>query len=333
MLLSQQLTTMPGVNKVSAMMGTPANKDILRDTGFSSPELDSARPGDLVLGVDVDGTIAVSDVVANAEEVLSNQAVKNMSSGLRSVHTLRRALAIAPDANLAVVSIPGEYVADEVAELLERDLNVMVFSDHVSIDDELRLKQTARDRGLLLMGPDCGTAAIAGVPLAFANVVTSGDIGIVGASGTGSQEVMSQIDRLGGGVSNVIGLGGRDLDAEVGGVTCLQALVALDNDPATSTIVVVTKPPSPAVRAVIESHAQGLSNSVVAVFIGEEPSVAERGNITFAHTLADAAARAVDLAARSRPRLGPDQRWIKGLYTPGEPLPTKRRCSSATLST
>ena len=317
MLVSQRLTTLPGVNKVSVMMGTPANKDILRATGFSSPELGSAQAGDLVLGVDIDDTTDVAEVVAKAEEALSNQVRLSTSSGIRSAHTLRRALEIVPDANLALVSIPGEYVSDEVAGLLKRGLNVMIFSDHVSLDDELRLKQNARDRGLLLMGPDCGTAAIRGVPLAFANAVTDGNIGIVGAAGTGNQEVMSQIDQLGGGISSAIGLGGRDLSTEVGGIMCLQALAALENDPATATIVIVSKPPAPAVRARIENYAQHLTKQVVAAFIGEKPSVERRGNITFAYTLADAAARAVELAGRGRPTFGPTQRCIKGLYTGG----------------
>jgi FdrA protein len=317
MLVSQQLTTLPGVNKVSVMMGTPANKDILRATGFSSPELDSAQAGDLVLGVDIDDTTDAAAVVTKAEEALGNQARRSTSSGIHSVHTLTRALEIVPDANLALVSIPGEYVTDEVAGLLKRGLNVMIFSDHVSIDDELALKQAAREHGLLLMGPDCGTAAIRGVPLAFANVVADGNIGIVGAAGTGNQEVMSQIDQLGGGISNAIGLGGRDLSTEVGGIMCLQALAALDDDPATSTIVIISKPPAQAVRERIQRYAQHLTKRTVAVFIGEKPSVDRRGNITFAYTLADAAARAVELSGRGRPRFGPTQRWIKGLYTGG----------------
>jgi FdrA protein len=317
MLLSQQLTSLPGVNKVSVMMGTPANKDILRATGFSSSELDTARAGDLVLGVDVEDTIDVADIVGRAAEVLSDQARRSTASGLRPAHTLERALELAPDANLALVSIPGEYVADQVDELLRHDLNVMIFSDNVSLDDEVRLKESARRRGLLLMGPDCGTAAIGGVPLAFANVVRAGSIGIVGASGTGTQEVMSQVDGLGGGVSNVIGLGGRDLDDEVGGITCLQAMTALENDPQTSVIVIVSKPPAPEVRERIETYAERLTKRVVAVFIGAHPPVERQGNITFAYTLADAAARAVELAGRGRPKFGSAQRWIKGLYTGG----------------
>lgn len=317
MLLSQQLTTLSGVNKVSVMMGTPANKEILRAAGFASPELDSAQAGDLVLGVDVDDGTDVADVVAKAEQALKNQASRSTSSGLPSARTLTRALKIAPDANLALVSIPGEYVADEVAALLELDLNVMIFSDNVSVSDELALKKTARDRGLLVMGPDCGTAVIGGVPLAFANVVADGNIGIAGASGTGIQEVMSQIDQLGGGISNAIGLGGRDLGSDIGGIMCLQALAALENDPATSTIVIVSKPPAPAVRERIENYAQHLTKQVVIVFLGEKPAVERNGNVVYAYTLAEAAARAVELAGGGRPTFGPTQRWIKGLYTGG----------------
>ncbi|OIQ88375.1 succinyl-CoA ligase [ADP-forming] subunit alpha [mine drainage metagenome] len=317
MLLSQKLTGLSGVVKVSVMMGTPANKDILRATGFSSAELDSAAAGDLVLGMDLDEGTEVADIVAAAEDALKHQARAGASSGLRTARSLDKSLAIQPDANLALVSIPGEYVAGEVAALLARDLNVMIFSDNVSIDDELALKQVAHERGLLLMGPDCGTAAIAGVPLAFANTVRRGNIGIAGASGTGTQEVMSQIDQLGGGVSSAIGLGGRDLGDTIGGLTCIQALDALDADAATSTIVIISKPPAPSVRAHIEQYAQRLTKNVVVVFLGQKPTTERVGNISYAYTLADAAARAVELAGRGRPAFTASQRWIRGLYTGG----------------
>lgn len=317
MLLSQKLTGLSGVVKVSVMMGTPANKDILRATGFSSAELDSAAAGDLVLGMDLDQGTDVADIVAAAEDALKHQARAGALSGLRTVRSLDKALGIQPNANLALVSIPGEYVAGEVASLLARDLNVMIFSDNVSIDDELALKRVAHERGLLLMGPDCGTAAIGGVPLAFANLVRRGNIGIAGASGTGIQEVMSQIDQLGGGVSSAIGLGGRDLGDAIGGLMCLQALDALEADAATSTIVIISKPPAPSVRARIEEYANRLTKSVVVVFLGERPTVGHAGNIFYAYTLADAAARAVELAGRGRPVFAASQRWIKGLYTGG----------------
>lgn len=317
MLLSQQLSGLDGVNKVSVMMGTPANKNILRATGFASAELDAAAAGDMVLGMDlVDGT-DVDVIVGAADEALRNQARAGASSGLRTARSLERALMLAPSANLALVSIPGEYVAAEVAALLERDLNVMIFSDNVSVEDELALKQSAAARGLLVMGPDCGTTSIGGVPLAFANVVRKGSIGIAGASGTGIQEVMSQIDLLGGGVSSAIGLGGRDLGETIGGLSCLQALAALEADPETSTIVIVSKPPAPSVRARVEECARGLTKNVVVVFLGERPPVERDGNVWYSYTLADAAARAVELAGSGRPVFAPSQRSIRALYTGG----------------
>src|SRR5580704_9603583 len=97
----------------------------------------------------------------------------------------------------------------------------MIFSDNVPIAEEASLKHEARERGLMVMGPDCGTAIIGGVPLAFANAVPRGDIGIIGASGTGIQEVSTLIARAGRGVRHAIGTGGRDMHAEVGGLTTL----------------------------------------------------------------------------------------------------------------
>lgn len=317
MLLSNQLTDLAGVNKVSVMMGTPANKDILRDTGFGSPDLDAARPGDMVLGIDADEDVDVAEIVKAAEQALANQASKSAGSSLRRTRSLERSLTLAPDTNLALVSIPGQYVAEEVDRMLDRGLNVMIFSDNVDLEDEIALKRKAVDKGLMVMGPDCGTAEFGGVPLAFSNAVAAGGIGIVGASGTGTQEVMCQVDQLGGGISNAIGLGGRDLSEQVGGLMCLQGLTALDDDPATSTIVVVSKPPAPEVRRKVEEVAQRLSKPVVLVFLGEKPEAARRGNLHFAYTLADAARLAVQLAGRGRPDFAPSQRSLRGLYTGG----------------
>ncbi len=317
MLLSKQLTDLAGVSKVSVMMGTPANKDILRATGFDSPDLDAAEPGDMILGIDADDDIDVAGIVSAADDALANQASKSAGSSLRRTRSLERSLTLAPDANLALVSIPGQYAAQEVDRLLDRGLNVMIFSDNVEVDDEVALKRKAVEKGLLVMGPDCGTAEFGGVPLAFANVVADGGIGVVGASGTGTQEVICQVDQLGGGISNAIGLGGRDLSERVGGLMCLQGLAALNDDPATSTIVVVSKPPAAAVRRHVEEAAQKLSKPVVLVFLGEKPEVARHGNLHFAYTLADAASLAVELAGRGRPAFTDSQRAIRGLYTGG----------------
>ena len=150
-----------------------------------------------------------------------------------------------PDANLALISVPGEFAAAEARKALRAGLHALIFSDNVPLEEELALKRVAREQGLLLMGPDCGTAIIAGTPLAFANAVPRGDIGIVSASGTGLQEVSCLIARMGRGMSHGIGVGGRDLDERVGALATLAAIDALEQDPATAHIVLISKPPAP----------------------------------------------------------------------------------------
>ncbi|HEY9292727.1 MAG TPA: acyl-CoA synthetase FdrA [Microlunatus sp.] len=317
MLLSKKLTDLDGVDQVSVMMGSPANREILAATGFDGPELEQAGPGDLVVGVIAQTDEAVDQVLDRIDDELNAQNATRRSDRVQGVRSLGRALTKSPDAELALVSIPGDHVASQVDALLDANLDVMIFSDNVAIDDEVRLKTKARDRGLMVMGPDCGTSSLAGIPLAFANSTRSGSIGIVGASGTGTQEVMIQIDRLGGGVSHAIGLGGRDLSSEVGGITCLQAMAALDADPNTDTIVIVTKPPAAEVRARVEEAAGELSKPVVALFLGERPLQDRSGNIHFAWTLDEAAAKAVELAGSAGYAPADGQRNLVGLYTGG----------------
>jgi FdrA protein len=317
MLLSKNLSGLEGVQNVAVMMGSPANREILEATGFAAPELDAAGPGDLVIGVHADSDEVIDGVVGRVDEELHSQSSQRGAEKLKSVRSLARAMSQTPGAELALVSIPGEHVASQVDALLERDLDVMIFSDNVSVEDEVRLKTKARDRGLLVMGPDCGTSSFGGVPLAFANSTRRGSIGIVGASGTGTQEVMSQVHRLGGGISNAVGLGGRDLSSAVGGITCLQALEALDADEATDVIVIVTKPPAPEVRARVEEAAKGLGKPVVALSLGERPRVERDGTIRYAWTLDEAAQKAVELAGTAGFAPARGQRNLVGLYTGG----------------
>ncbi len=317
MVLSRAVSDLPGVTKASAMMGTPANRAILADTGFDSPELATATPADLVIGIDAVDEQSCADAAARADELLADQGSAVSGAGTSRVHSLARARTLLPDANLALVSVPGVHAAAEAHRLLDAGLNVMLFSDNVSLDDEVALKSRADELGLLVMGPDCGTAAFAGVPLAFGNVCAPGPIGVVGASGTGTQEIMTQVDRLGAGISHAIGLGGRDLSAPVGGRTALAALRALDADPGTDVIVLVSKPPAPQVRARVEEVAQQLSTPVVTMFLGAR-GTGRDGNITAASTLADAAARAVELAGvASFTSPDPEKAGLVGLFTGG----------------
>jgi FdrA protein len=320
MQLSSALDGVEGVDQVSVMMGTPANKEVLRAAGLGAPELAAAGPTDLIIVADAASASAGESLVAKVDELLVRRAVTSKRSGLRSARSLERAMSIIGEANLALVSIPGEYVAAEVSRLLDRDIHAFVFSDNVSVEDEVGLKRAAHERGLLVMGPDCGTGRVAGIPLGFANEVHAGSIGLVGASGTGLQEVMVQIDRLGGGVSHAIGLGGRDLGADVQGMSCLQAMSALDEDAATSAIVLVSKPPAPSVREHVIDVARTLSKPVVAHLLGERPETQADGNVHFTPTLEDAARVAVELAGPHGSRavaLRPEQRRIRALYTGG----------------
>jgi succinyl-CoA synthetase alpha subunit len=199
------------------------------------------------------------------------------------------------DANLALISVPGHFATDEARKALQLGLNVMIFSDNVGIEDEAALKREARELGLLVMGPDCGTAIIGGLPIAFANVVPRGDIGIIGASGTGIQEVSCLIARAGGGISHAIGTGGRDLNAQVGAITTLMAIDALDADAATRHIVLISKPPADAVaKLVLERVAQSRKPFTVC-FLGAR-DLALPANARSASTLEAAAQLAIGTA-------------------------------------
>src|SRR5262249_3631523 len=209
--------------------------------------------------------------------------------GTMPARSVAMALAREPRANLVLVSTPGEYAAAEAEKALRLGLHVMLFSDNVALADEIALKRLARERGLLVMGPDCGTAIINGVPLAFANVVRRGDIGCVAASGTGLQQVTCLIDRLGAGISQAIGTGGRDLSAEVGGISMLAGIAALADDANTKVIVLISKPPSSKVSEAVLAAASRTGKPIVVNFLGADPRAVQAPNLHAAATLEDAA--------------------------------------------
>ncbi|MCU1668327.1 MAG: FdrA family protein [Blastococcus sp.] len=317
MRVSRALAELAGVHRVSLVMGTPANKDMLRNAGLDADGVDAAGPADLIVAADVADAGAAELLVARAEELLARDVPVAVRSGLPTARSLDRALALLGGADLGLVSVPGEYAAAEVNRLLDRDVHAFVFSDHVSVADEVALKTRARERGLLVMGPDCGTGRIHGIPLGFANAVGDGSIGLVGASGTGLQEVMVHVDRLGGGVSSAIGVGGRDLSDDVGGLMCLEALRALDDDESTAVVVLVGKAPGVRVREAVLGLAGELSTPVVALLPGEGPNGEA---VHHARTLEEAARLAVEIAGPRGCRpvaFGPEQRRIRGLYTGG----------------
>ncbi len=328
MLLSNKLSAIDGVNKVSIMMGTPANKDIFKSSGLGTDELEKAKPNDIVIVVDTDQEEKVDEVKEEVEIALKGESDSQDASKGLEAHNWKRALELANNPNLALISIPGQYAAMEAENALNEGLHVFMFSDNVPKEDEVRLKQKAHEKGLLVMGPDCGTALIHGVPLAFTNIVNEGDIGIVGASGTGIQEVTTIIDRYGKGVTNAIGTGGRDLSTEVGAITMLDSIKALNNDPKVKVITVISKPPAEEVQRKVLNVLRNIDKPVVTLFLGDKPSYQE-ANIYHAYTLEEAAVVSVQLSNGDKPNFKPStvenvnvqlkdsQVGIKGYYSGG----------------
>lgn len=329
MLLTNAINAFAGINKCSIMMGTEANKDILKNSGLLTAEGELAAPSDMIIVLDVAELEVIDKVLVEVDKFLNDLAVKKKTSAVESVDSIQAALEEMPEANVALFSIPGEYAADEIEQALDAGLHVFSFTDNISLADEVRLKQKAHDNGLLLMGPDCGTGIISSIPIAFTNVVRPGNIGIVGASGTGIQEVTTIINRLGGGVVHAIGTGGRDLNEAVNAITMRDALLGLELHDPTDVIVVISKPPAKQVRDEIVELLHNLSKPVVAIFLGEKPMQHE-GKVYFAHTLEEAAMLAVDLANDSSVKANyqqplenivtktlPTEKTVKGLYSGG----------------
>ncbi|AZP03909.1 bifunctional FdrA/YlbE family protein [Jeotgalibaca ciconiae] len=329
MLLTNEVSTLNGVKKSQVMMGTDANKDIFRSADLYTDEVDKATPNDMVIVVDTDDQAVVDQVIEKADQFLTDLSVKKESDSVTNVSNWKEALAALPNANMALFSIPGIYAADEIEHALDEGLHVFSFSDNVALEDEIRLKQKAHEKGLLLMGPDCGTGIISSIPMAFTNVVNPGNIGIVGASGTGIQEVSTIVERLGGGMVHAIGTGGRDLREEVGGITMKDAIVGLEHHDPTDVIVIISKPPAKKVRDEVMELLHAVSKPVVAIFLGEKPENHE-GNVYLAHTLEETAQIAVDLAQGNEvkeryleplssevTKTLPEGKTVKGLYSGG----------------
>jgi len=295
MLLTNAVSGVEGVKKVSIMMATPANKDIFKQSGLETEELMAATANDMVVVADVDDDAVLDKLMDEVDAYFAKEAnADSKKTGTESVKSWDQALAKMPDANLAVISIPGAYAALEADRALEEGMNVFMFSDNVTIEDEKRIKDKAHEKGLVVMGPDCGTGIIQSVPIAFTNTVNPGSIGIIGASGTGIQELTTIIDRLGEGVTNAIGTGGRDLSAEVGGTTMMDVIDAMEEDQTVKVLIVISKPPAKEVRDKIAARLSVYSKPVVCLFLGEKPEYYEEG-LYQTYTLDECARLAVSL--------------------------------------
>ncbi len=289
MRFSRSLAERDGIEEAALMMGSPANMQIMADAGLLDATGKSADGGDLVIAI---RGPAATDAIDAAEHLLDRPAQSGGEGVAWRPRSVRAAVKAHPETNLALISVPGDFAVAEARQAIRLGLHAMIFSDNVALAEEAALKREARDLGRLVMGPDCGTAIIGGVPLGFANAVPPGDIGIVGASGTGIQEVSCLIARGGRGISHAIGVGGNDLKEEVGGITTLMALDALEADPGTAHIVLISKPPAAAVAARILERIAASKKTFTLCLIGADDLEAP-ANATLATTLKAAAESAL----------------------------------------
>jgi len=327
MRLATDLQARPGIRQAAALMATPANQAALAESGLAWPAGAKGRADDLLIVATGDTEALVEAALVWAEDRLVGPAATG-SPGIpaeQQPQTLAEGRHSLPAANLALISVPGEYAYAEALKALKAGLHVFLFSNGVSLQDEARLKQFAASRRLLVMGPDCGTGLLAGVPLGFANAVRRGNIGLVAASGSGLQEVMCLIDDWGGGVSHAIGTGGRDLHERIGGTTTLAALHWLQADPDTAAVCVLSKPPSPAVAEHIRQVARSLGKPCIIGFLGEAPSRVQPDSLLQASTLEEVARLALGAVglpapALERPAAPPaaaPRRFVRGLFAGG----------------
>ena len=324
MQISRSITLLDGVEDAALMIGTPSNLDLLDNSKLLARASRKATGGDLILAVRARDEATAASALAKAEILLERPTVGHTGTTTLRPRTLRSGQVNLPAANLALISVPGDFAAAEARKALRAGLNVMMFSDNVSLSEEVSLKREAVAAGLLIMGPDCGTAIISGVPLAFANQIPQGAIGIIGASGTGIQEVSSLIAQAGYGVSHALGVGGRDLSDPVGGISTLAALAMLEADSATRHIVLISKPPSPSVaKRVIDTLAHSEKPCTVCFLGADAPSLP--GNVSFARTLKAASELATGRSSKNKkpefkpiiPHVPPGRKRIHGLFCGG----------------
>lgn len=336
MLLSSKVGQHIGSTKqVAVMMGSDMNKDIMRASGLLSPEGEAANPNDLVFAIQAETEELIEEALNMAREILSSRSAKTEQQDSQVVKTVADAAERLSDPKLAVVSLPGKYAVREVKKLLRENCHVLLFSDNINCQDENTLKEMALERGLLMMWPDCGTAVINGVGLGFANKLRRGNIGLAAASGTGLQEVMTLISNFGGGISQALGTGGRDLKEVIGGKMMGYCIKLLQDDPDTQVIVVISKPPAPSVMEQMLKQLRQSEKPSVVCFLGGNKNMDAHG-LHLVHTLEQAACKALELAGTGRPqellkghdtlvelaeplrdKLTSEQRYIRGLYCGG----------------
>jgi len=265
MRVNKRLSEEPGVQDSAVLMGSEGNKKLLVELDLSAPGVQQANANDLIVVLRADSEERCAEVLARLPDYLKGGGGEDVE---RRFRTLEAGIQEKPAANLAVISVPGEFAAREARKALEKGLHVFLFSDNVSIKDEKALKDYASTQGLLVMGPDCGTSLIGGVGIGFANAVRKGLIGALGPSGTGLQEFTCQVHNAGFGISHAIGTGSHDLSDQVGGITTLTGLDALDRDPGTEAIAIISKPPGTRTLETVMDRIKTCHKPVIACFLG-----------------------------------------------------------------
>ena len=339
MLTARELSKLDGVCDAAVVMATEANKSILADAGLLTDEVKTATPNDLVIAVSSE-TESLADAALQKVDGLLKKKTTSSEAGAFQSKTIRGALASHPSANVAVISVAGRYATDEAWDALSHGLHVLLFSDNVSLEDEIALKKYAREHGLLLMGPGAGTTILNNVALGFANVLPAGPVGIVSAAGTGLQEVSTLLARRGVGITQGIGTGGRDLKKEVGGIMMLEAIKALQHDPTTAVLTLISKPPADeVVQAILDQVSASSKPTVICFLGGNMDAVTKVPNVIPARTLYECAlltaqvvkhesghiknildaenASLKEQANELRKKLNPDQRYLRGLFSGG----------------
>ncbi len=337
MLVAKELVKFAGVKDASVMMGTDSNKSLLEQSGLLTAEAQAASPNDLIIAVNTEGDADAA--LAEAEALLNKKADSGEASEFRP-KTVRGAKKSHPNANVAIISIAGRYAAEEAWECLFQGMHVLLFSDNVSKEDELALKKYGRDHGLLVMGPGAGTAILNGIALAFANVIPAGPVGIVSAAGTGLQETSTLLAKNGVGITQGIGTGGGDVKKEIGGIMYIEGLKALQADPATKVILMVSKLPDVEVEQVLLEQVKASKKPTVICLLGgkarasELPanaivvSTLEEAGLTAAKlagakiddiqaTISEEAREAEKQAVELKKLLKPGQKHLRGLFSGG----------------
>lgn len=332
--VNKRLSQVKGVEQTAVLMGSERNKVLLADIGIKGPEIDNALPNDLIVAV-----IAKTPEIVNSVLDDLDSALSAIDEGVSTshIHSLEGGLVENALANMAVISIPGEYVYREAQKALEANLNLFIFSSNVSLENELKLKRFAAEKKLLVMGPDCGTSILAGKGIGFSNVVRRGTIGAIGSSGTGLQEFTTQIHNSGFGISHAIGTGSHDLSAEIGAITTIMTLEALEEDPQTEVITIIAKPPDRKVLNSLLERTQRCTKPVIGCFLGmsDLEDLTHKG-IHGARTIDDAVRIAIQItsgievlqktgltrqerefAKQHRDNWSSEQRFLRGLFAGG----------------